>query len=41
MKAWTKSDVYWDFIYDYRLKAYSALLEKGFKIATPKVNIEQ
>ena len=41
MKAWTKSDVYWDFIYDYRLKAYSAILEKGFKIATPKVNIEQ
>ena len=37
----SKSESYWDIYYNFKQNAYTTLLAKGFKIATPKVNIEQ
>ena len=41
VKMWVKSENYWDIYYNFKQNAYTTLLAKGFKIATPKVNIEQ
>lgn len=39
VKAWVKSENYWDLLYDYNSKVYEALPQKGIEFAYPQLDV--